>query len=62
MSAKTHKAAAKRFKVTGRGKIRRFHMGADHLMTSKNAKRRRRLRGPAIVTGSRAKKLTGFIR
>ena len=40
---KTRKAAAKRFKQTGTGKFMRKHANARHLMSTKNAKRRRRL-------------------
>ncbi|UDQ97122.1 50S ribosomal protein L35 [Lentisphaerota bacterium WC36G] len=41
---KTRKCAAKRLKKTGTGKYRRNKAGARHIMTKKNAKRRRRLR------------------
>ncbi|WKA06708.1 hypothetical protein VitviT2T_024596 [Vitis vinifera] len=40
---KTHKASAKRFRVTGRGKIVRRRAGKQHLLAKKNAKRRLRL-------------------
>jgi large subunit ribosomal protein L35 len=43
MKLKTHKGAAKRFKVTGTGKITRHHAFARHILTSKAAKRKRRL-------------------
>ena len=38
---KTRKAVAKRFKVTGTGKILRARAGRRHLLTGKGAKRRR---------------------
>ena len=41
---KTRKAAAKRFKITGTGKVMRSHAGRRHLLACKNAKRRRHLR------------------
>jgi large subunit ribosomal protein L35 len=41
---KRHKGLAKRFKVSARGKLRYNKNNAGHLMTSKSAKRRRRLR------------------
>ena len=41
--AKTRKAVAKRFKVTGTGKIMRRKQGARHLLQGKNSKRKRRL-------------------
>ncbi|KAJ9557936.1 hypothetical protein OSB04_012550 [Centaurea solstitialis] len=40
---KTHKASAKRFRVTGTGKIMRRRAGKQHLLRKKNAKRRTRL-------------------
>ncbi|GJX18914.1 50S ribosomal protein L35, chloroplastic [Tanacetum coccineum] len=40
---KTHKASAKRFRVTGTGKIVRRRSGKQHLLRKKNAKRRTRL-------------------
>ncbi|XP_009800569.1 large ribosomal subunit protein bL35c-like [Nicotiana tabacum] len=40
---KTHKASAKRFKVSGTGKILRRRAGKQHLLRKKNAKRRNRL-------------------
>jgi large subunit ribosomal protein L35 len=33
---KTHKATAKRFKVTGRGKLRRLKVGQSHLRRKKS--------------------------
>ncbi len=40
---KTKKSAAKRFKVTGTGKILRRKQGLRHLASSKSSKRKRRL-------------------
>jgi large subunit ribosomal protein L35 len=40
---KTHKGAAKRFKRTGTGKIKRAHAFARHILTSKGSSRKRRL-------------------
>ena len=53
---KTHKGLAKRVKVTATGKVMRKRAGAGHLMSSKNAKHRRRVTGSALVTGASAKK------
>ena len=47
---KTHKGAKKRFTVTGTGKIRRLKANKSHILTKKDAKRKRRLRRPAIMT------------
>ncbi len=40
---KTHKGAAKRFKKTGTGKIKRHHAFARHILTSKSRSRKRKL-------------------
>ena len=47
---KTHKGAAKRFSVTGTGKVRRLKAYKSHILTKKSAKRKRNLRRPTIVT------------
>ncbi|NBV25526.1 MAG: 50S ribosomal protein L35, partial [Proteobacteria bacterium] len=49
---KTKKSVAKRFKITGTGKILRSHAGRRHLLSTKNAKRRRRLGKMALVSKS----------
>jgi len=46
---KTHKGLAKRVKVTANGKIKIHKAGASHLMSVKNAKRRRRIRRTATI-------------
>ena len=40
---KTHKGAAKRFRLTATGKVKRGHSHARHLLTSKSTKRKRLL-------------------
>ncbi len=46
---KTNRAAAKRFKRTGSGKIKRAHAFARHHLGLKSRKRKRRLGAPAIA-------------
>ena len=46
---KTKKAVAKRFKVTGTGKVLRSHAGRRHLLQSKSAKRKRHLAKTAVL-------------
>lgn len=46
---KTHRGAAKRFKVTASGKIKRSKAFKGHLLTHKSAKRTRALRTAVIV-------------
>lgn len=40
---KTHKGAAKRFRTTAAGKIKRGHSHARHILTKKASKRKRQL-------------------
>lgn len=49
---KTNRAAAKRFKVTGKGRIRRPKEGGQHGMIGRSRKRRRRLRDNDMVDKS----------
>jgi large subunit ribosomal protein L35 len=59
---KTHKGAAKRFKVTGSGKITRDQAFMNHNFEQKPSKRKRRLSGRVEVTGGdrdRVKRLLG---
>lgn len=44
---KAHKGLTKRMKVTARGKLKHRRAGASHLMSVKNAKRRRTIRRTA---------------
>ncbi len=44
---KTNRGAAKRFKVTGSGAIKRGKSHRRHILTKKSTKRKRQLRGPA---------------
>lgn len=46
---KTHKGAAKRFKVTGNGQIKRRRANKNHLLTGKPSKRTRNLRKSTLV-------------
>ena len=50
---KTHKGLAKRMKVTAGGKLKHRRAGASHLMSVKNAKRRRHIRSTAVVRGGK---------
>ena len=58
---KTHKGVAKRFGVTGRGKLRHGRVGRRHLLTSKPASRMRRLRGAVEVASVDADKIRRLI-
>ena len=47
---KTHKASAKRFSVTGTGKVKINHCHHRHNLGLKDAKRKRHLRQGAILS------------
>ena len=47
---KTHKGAAKRFKVTGGGKVMRHQAMHSHILTKKTTKRKRNLRKATVVS------------
>lgn len=46
---KTNRAAAKRFKVTSSGKLKRKHAYHNHILTKKDKKRKRNLQKMAVV-------------
>ncbi|MDT7596401.1 MAG: large subunit ribosomal protein [Pseudonocardiales bacterium] len=48
---KTHRGAAKRFRVTGTGKIMRRKAFRNHILEKKSSTRTRRLGRPGEVTG-----------
>jgi large subunit ribosomal protein L35 len=45
---KTHRGAAKRFRLTGTGKVRRNHAFHNHILAKKSPRRKRNLRGTTI--------------
>ena len=47
---KTHKGAAKRFRTTASGKVKRGHSHARHILTKKTAKRKRALDIDVLVS------------
>ncbi|HHY47119.1 MAG TPA: 50S ribosomal protein L35 [Firmicutes bacterium] len=61
---KTHRGAAKRFKVTGTGKIVRFKAYKSHLLLHKSKRQKRNLRKDAIMEkgdAARIKKLIPYL-
>ena len=50
MKKKTKKAAAKRFTLTGSGRVRRRRAFKSHILTKKAKKRKRRLRKVALAS------------
>lgn len=54
---KTNRAAAKRFKKTGTGKLVRNKAGKSHILTKKTTKRKRNLRKATITDASNVKNM-----
>jgi large subunit ribosomal protein L35 len=54
---KTHRGAAKRFKITGRGKIKRRQAYRSHILEKKSSRRTRRLGREIEVTGGQKKQV-----
>lgn len=60
---KTHRAAAKRFKKTAKGKLKRRKAYKSHILAKKTRKRKRNLRHAALVAAAdekRMKRLLGM--
>ena len=51
---KTHKASAKRFTLTGTGKVKMYHSQHRHNLGLKTAKRKRNLRSVSYLSESMA--------
>lgn len=47
---KTNRGAAKRFKITGSGKIKRNNSHRRHILTKKSTKRKREMRHSGLVS------------
>jgi len=58
---KTHKGAAKRFKKTATGKVKRRHSHLRHILTSKPHKRKKKLGGAVLVSDADAPKVKRMI-
>jgi large subunit ribosomal protein L35 len=52
---KTHRGAAKRFKATGKGRLKHKQPYHSHILTSKTAKRKRQLRQAAYLSEAETK-------
>ncbi len=52
---KTKKAIAKRFRITGSGKLKRARAFKQHILTKKSAKRKRNLRKVGYVSVTQLK-------
>lgn len=54
---KTHRGAAKRFSLTGTGKVKRSRAYASHILTSKTTKRKRNLRKSTLLDKTNEKNI-----
>lgn len=54
---KTHRGAAKRFKRTGSGKLKRSHAYRSHLFANKSTKAKRHLRKATLVSSGDYKRI-----
>jgi large subunit ribosomal protein L35 len=61
LKLKTHKGAAKRFKLSAGGKIIRGHAYARHILTSKSSKRKRKLDQTTTVSEADAHKVRAML-
>jgi large subunit ribosomal protein L35 len=58
---KTHKGAAKRFRLTATGKIKRGHSHARHILTKKSSKRKRQLDIDVFVSEGDQKRVEAML-
>ncbi|CAJ1003594.1 MULTISPECIES: 50S ribosomal protein L35 [Bacillales] len=58
---KTHKGAAKRFKKTGSGKLKRDHAYTSHLFANKSTKAKRHLRKSSLVSKGDQKRIEQLV-
>lgn len=59
---KSHRGAAKRFKLTAKGKVKRNHAMHSHILTKKTTKRKRGLRKSTLVAGKFAQTIREMIK
>ncbi|MCC5876773.1 MAG: 50S ribosomal protein L35 [Candidatus Sumerlaeia bacterium] len=59
---KSNRGAAKRFTLTGTGKVRRAKQNRRHILTKKSPGRKRRLRKTAYLTPADASRITRLIK
>lgn len=58
---KTNRGAAKRFRLTSKGKVKRGHAGHSHILTKKSTKRKRNLRSITLVSKAFEKQIREMI-
>lgn len=58
---KTNRGAAKRFKVTGSGKVVRNKAYSSHILTKKSTKRKRNLRKSALIDSTNLRQVSKLL-
>jgi large subunit ribosomal protein L35 len=58
---RTNRAAAKRFKATGTGKVKRSRAFGSHLLSKKTSRRKRQLRKSDFVSSSDMQKIKKLV-
>jgi large subunit ribosomal protein L35 len=58
---KNHRGAAKRFKRTASGKLKRSKAYKNHILTKKTTKRKRGLDTPGLVSASDTKRIESLL-
>jgi large subunit ribosomal protein L35 len=58
---KTHRGAAKRFKKTATGKVKRSKAFASHILEKKSPKRKRKLRQSTVVSSGDMKRISKLL-
>ena len=58
---KSNRSAAKRFKVTPNGKVKRNKGGGSHLNVKKSSQRKRNLNETVFIEGNEAKKIKKYV-
>ncbi|MDQ0157252.1 50S ribosomal protein L35 [Robertmurraya andreesenii] len=58
---KTHRGAAKRFKRTGSGKLKRSHAYRSHMFAHKSQKQKRKLRKGTLVSSGDYKRIRNLL-
>ncbi|HWV57765.1 MAG TPA: 50S ribosomal protein L35 [Longimicrobiales bacterium] len=59
---KSNRSAAKRFKISGSGRVKRRRAMLRHILTKKAPKRKRHLRKPTLVAAAEQKRIKRLLR
>lgn len=58
---KTHKGSQKRFRRTGKGKVKRSHAFTSHLFANKSQKQKRKLRKATLVSAGDYRRIKAML-